>query len=393
MAINVQKVKAGDLITATYVNSIVDALNSLQEQIDAIDVSAPSTGSKPVITTVDPDPVPLASTMTIHGHNFAVPASLNTVTVDGTPLTDFPAGSNDQNLLVSVPGNLTTGTKSLIVQTTAGGASDPKSVTFSAADITVAGQVQLTNTSGSLGTVNVGDTVLFQFQLDATALNVSEQFSIVATYENIVGASATAWNGATSFVGTSGSDHQVTVSPLSPGNVGVQVKVPTGATSADLVVQAVSVHNDPESSSVPQTIPIVIGEAPPAADPSISVVLGTNLRTTVHPNAAGDGLDIRYGASAIITVEADMVHGGDYTFTGAVQNPDTSIWEVLNLPQTLHFGDGQGQEVQFRLHLVPTAPSGVSVSRSFTLTATRQNDDSIGQISNFLTFKIGGFVP
>jgi hypothetical protein len=182
----------------------------------------------------------------------------------------------------------------------------------------------------------------------------------------------------------------VTVSPLTPANVGVQVKVPAGATSADLVVRAVSVHNDPESSSVPQTIPIVIGEAPPAADPSISVVLGTNNRPSVHPNAAGNGLDIRFGASAIITVEADMVHAGDYVFTGAVQNPDTSIWEVINLPQTIHFGDGQGQEIQFRLHLVPLL-SEVSVTRSFTLTATRQNDDGIGQISNFLTFNIGGF--
>jgi IPT/TIG domain-containing protein len=391
MAINVQKVKAGDLITATYVNSIVDALNSLQEQIDAIDVSAPSTGSKPVITNVDPSPVPLASTMTIHGHNFAVPASLNTVTVDGTPLNDFPAGSNDQNLLVSVPGNLTPGTKSLVVQTTAGGASDPKSVTFIAADIEIAGQVLLTNTSGSLGEINVGDTVLFQFQLDGTAMNVPEQFSIVATYENVVGSSLTAWNSATSYIGTSGTDHQVTVSPLSPGNVGVQVHIPD-ATSADLIVQAVSVNNDPESSSVPQTIPIVIGEAPPAADPSIVIALGTNNRPSVHPNAAGDGLDIRFGASAIITIETDMVHAGDYLFEGAVQNPDTAIWEVLNLPQTIHFGDGQGQEVQFRLHLVPPM-SEVSVNRSFTLTATRQNDDGIGQISNFLTFNIGGFLP
>jgi hypothetical protein len=393
MAINVQKVKAGDLITATYVNSIVDALDSLQEQIDAIDVSAPSTGSKPVITTVDPSPVPLSSTMTIHGHNFAVPASLNTVTVDGTPLNDFPGGSNDQNLLVSVPGNLTPGTKSLIVQTTAGGASDPKSVTFSAADIEVAGQVLLTNTSGSLGEINEEDTVLFQFQLDATAMNVPEEFRIVATYEDVVGSSLAAWNLSTTYIGTSGTDHHVTVSPLAPGNVGVQVHVPTGATSATLTVQAVSVHNDPESSSAPQTIPIVIGEAPPAADPSVVVALGTNNRTTVHPNPTGDGLLIRYGASAIITVEADMVHAGDYTFTGAVQNPDTSIWEVINLPQTIHFGDGQGQEVQFRLHLVPTSPPEASVNRSFTLTATRQEDDGIGQISNFLTFNIGGFVP
>jgi hypothetical protein len=32
------------------------------------------------------------------------------------------------------------------------------------------------------------------------------------------------------------------------------------------------------------------------------------------------------------------------------------------------------------------------VTRYFTLTATRQDDDEIGQISNFMRFPIGGFV-
>jgi hypothetical protein len=398
MAINVPKVKPGDLITASYWNLVVDSLVSLQNQIDAIGSTGPP-GTAPVITSVDPSPdVPVNKTMTIHGSNFAVPASLNTVTVDGTVLNDFQAGSTDQLLIVGVPGNLTgvPGTKALIVATAAGGASKPFNVHFVAPTIVLSGQVALTNSSGDVGTIVAGTPVLFQFHLDGTALNVPEQFRIQATYDNATGGVAsTVWDGATSYIGTSGSDHQVTVSPLSPVNVGISVVPPAGSGASppevDLTVQAVSVHNDPASSSLPQKVHIAVGSAPPAADPSMTITLGTNLRSTVHPNAAGTGLDIKYGTTAPITIDAVMGHQGSYLFEGAVDNPDTAVWQILDLPETIKYADGQGQPIQFRLKLVPTTPPGSPVTRTFTLTATRQDDDSIGSISNFLSFPIDGF--
>ncbi len=394
MDINVEKVNPGDLITAGYVNSIVDALDSLQAQIDALGVTSVPANT-PVIDTVDPSPdVPAGSTMTIHGHNFGVPAVLNTVTVDGIPLNDFQAGSTDTVINVGVPGNLSgvPGTKSLVVATAVGGASNSKSVHFVAPQIVLIGQAQLTNTSGQLGTITVGSALLFQFQIDATALNEAEQFLVQTTYSNAQGAAASAWDDGTSYVGTSGTDHRVTVSPLAPVTVGVRVVVPTGATSVEMSVQAVSVHNDPASSSVPQTIPMTVGEAPPAADPSISLTLGTNLRSTVHPNTAGDGLDIKYGSTAVITIDAVMGHAGDYMLAGAIENEDGSVWQILDLPQTPHFGDGEGESIQFRLKLLPaSAPVGPSVTRFFQLTATRQNDDALLGISNFIRFPIGGF--
>jgi hypothetical protein len=392
MDISVEKVNPGDLITAGYVNSIVDALDSLQAQIDALGTTSVPL-NKPVIDTVVPSPVPAGTTMTIHGHNFAVPAVLNTVTVDGTPLNDFQSGSTDTVINVGVPGNLpgVPGTKSLVVATAVGGASDPKSVPFAAPVIELIGQAQLTNTSGQLGTLTVGSAFLFQFQIDATALNEPEDFRVETTFLNAQGAAASAWDSGTSYVGTSGTDHHVTVSPLAPVTIGVRVVVPTGATSVEMSVQAVSVHNDPVSSSVPQSIPMTIGEAPPAADPSINLTLGTNLRSTVHPNAAGDGLDIKYGSTAVITIDAVMGHAGDYMLAGDIENPDETVWQILDLPQTPTFGDGEGESIQFRLKLIPTSAPATSVTRFFTLTATRQNDDALLGISNFIRFPIGGF--
>jgi hypothetical protein len=400
MAINVPKVNPGDLITASSWNLVVDSLISLQSQIDALGTTGP-TPLAPVITSVDPSPdVPTNTTMTIHGSNFAVPASLNTVTVDGTVLNDFQSGSTNQVLVVGVPGNLSgvPGTKQLVVATASGGPSAPFSVHFVAPVITLAGQVQVTNVSGDVGTITAGTPVLFQFHLDGTALNVPEQYRIVATYENATGGvAAGAWDAATTYIGTTGSDHQVTVSPLSPVNVSISVVPPTGGTTpaVDLKVKAVSVHNDPESSSLPQTVHIAVGEAPPAADPSMTITLGTNLRSTVHPNSSGTGLDIRYGATAPITIDAVMGHHGSYEFVGAIDDPDdgTGVWQILDLPETIVFGDGQGQPIQFRLKLIPTSPPASPVARTFTLTATRKDDDAFLGISNFLSFPIGGFTP
>ena len=213
MAINVPKVKPGDLITASYWNLVVDSLVSLQNQIDAIGPSGPPSAATPVITSVDPSPnTPVNQPMTIHGSNFAVPASLNTVTVNGTVLNDFQAGSTDQMLIVGVPGNLTgvPGTQSLIVATATGGASEPFPVNFVAPTIVLSGAVALTNSSGDVGTVTSGSPVLFQFHLDGTAMNIPEQFKITATYDNAAGGvDASVWEAATSFIGTSGSDHEV----------------------------------------------------------------------------------------------------------------------------------------------------------------------------------------
>lgn len=398
MAINIPKVNPGDLITASFFNSIVDSLESLQAQIDALNggSSPPSSSPKPVITSVDPSPdVPVGAPMTIHGRNFAVPAVLNTVTVDGLALNDFQSGSDDETIRIGIPSNLSgvPGTKSLVVSTVAGGASDPRSVRFVSSQIVLTGQAVLTNTSGSVGPITAGTPAVFQFLLDATALNASEEFRIQASYSNAVGATAAAWTAGTTYIGASGSEHRVTVSPLTPVTVGVRVVPPAGATSVTLTVQAISVRNHPSSSSAPQIVPLTVGAPPQPADPSMKIVLGTNQRSNVHPNAAGDGLDIKYGSTAVITVEATMTHAGDYRFQGAIDNPDGSIWQILNLPQTILFGPGQGQQVQFKLQLVPTSPPGTgSVTRNFTLTATRQNTDGIGQISNFLAFKIGGFV-
>ena len=337
--------------------------------------------------------------MTIHGSNFAVPASMNTVTIDGTTLDDVQ-GSTSQTLIVGIPGNLSgvPGTKALVVSTTAGGASNPFNVHFVAPDIVLVGEVSgyehqrrrredRQRNPGAFPVPSRRDR-----PVDQRA--VQDHGHIRQRDRRRTGICV---DSATSFIGTSGADHQVTVGPVTPVNVGIQIVPPATAGASppevDLHFKAVSIHNDPGSSSLEQKIHIAVGAAPPAADPTMKITLGQNNRSTVHLNSAGDGLDIKYGATATITIDATMGHQGLYQFTGAIANPDSSIWQIVDLPTSIQFGNGQGQPVQFSLKLIPTTPPASSVTRTFTLTATRQDTDAIGHISSFLSFPISGFTP
>jgi len=399
MSVNVQHVHSGDLITAVYMNGIVDAINELQAEIDALGGggSPPSGPGAPIITSTSPSPdVPAGSTLTINGQNFEVPQVLNSITLGGKPLSDFVGVSSDQVVNVVVPGDIVStlpATLELVLTTTAGSAS--ANVHVVAADVPLVGAVVVKDASGVVPAANVGDTIHYAFTLDANAVNLPEQYHVVVTFANPNGSSIAAWTANTSYVGVD-SSQMVTVDPAEPATVGVDVKVPTGAKSVDMTVAAVSMHNDPVSSSNKLAIPITVGQAGPTADPSIHLSLGTNASALLHSQAytgtvSGTGLAVKYGANPVIEIVlgVDITEAQTYTVAGTVEDADSTMWAISGLPKDVPFAVGQvPQKVHFNLHLVPAAASATDVTRFFNLTVTNKGDTSI---SNFLRFPVGGF--
>ena len=351
-----------------------------------------------MITSTEPSPdVPAGSTLTIHGQNFEVPAILNTVTLGGSSLGDFALGSTDQLLKVQIPGDIAgplPQTKELVVSTSGGDAH--ASVHVVPAVVTLIGAIQVKNVSGSMPAPKVGDTLHFEFTLDADAVNIAEQYHVRADFNNAVGSNIANWQAGTTYDGVT-SDGMVTVDPTDPATIAVDVVVPTAAKSVDMTVSATSIHNDPASSGTGSSIPIVIGTEGPAADPSIHLGFGSNAHAIIHSQVftgpiSGTGLAVQYGKNPVVEMSVGADHGGTYTIAGAVENPDDTIWALAGLPQAaVPYSDGQTQLIHFNLHLVPAAAGAVDVTRYFTLTVTRDQDDAIGQISNFFRFPIGGF--
>jgi hypothetical protein len=402
MAVNVQKVNPGDLITAASWNLVVDTLVSLQDQIDGLGtVAPPPSESAPVITSTEPSPVAAGSTLTIHGQNFGVPAVLNTVTLGGTPLTDFVGTSNDQLLNVVVPGDIPGPlpmSKTLVVTTT-GGAADA-TVDVTAAVVPLIGAIVVKNASGTLPAPNIGDTIHFHFTLDANAVNIAEQYHLHVEFSNAVGSTTDKWQQGTSYTGVD-SSQMVTVDPTQPVTVGVDVVVPAAAKTVDMTVWAISVHHDPGSSSNHLAVPITVGDAGPSADPRIHLSFGSNASPFIHSQnftgaVSGTGLAVGYGTNPVVEILLSVdseATPGTYTVTGQVENADATLWIPSGLPKDVPFAQNQpGQSVHFNLQLVPTkAVGGTDVTRFFMLTVTRKELTGVGQISNFFRFPIGGF--
>ena len=396
MAIDIQKVHPGDLITAAYFDSIVDALNSLQAQIDGLGGSA-SPGPQPVITSTEPSPdVPVGSTLTIHGHNFAVPAVLNTVLLDGVSLGDFGLGSTDQLLRVQVPGNFpgVPKTAQLVVSTTAG--AGQASVHLVPGTVSLEGAISVLNTTGTLPAGNPGDTLHLRFTLDANAVNIEEQYHVFAEFSNATGVLAGAWHGRLETPQDAPDlvieDHDIIrVDPANPVDVGIAVQIPDGAEMVDMDLKARSVHNDPASSGVSSSIPITVGQDGPPADPSIHITLGQNMHAVIHPQdftgaVSGSGLAIAYSKNPVVEMSVGVDHAGSYHIDGQVED-GADIWALTGLPQDMDYTDGQVQLVHFNLQLIPAGPSpGVDVTRYLTLTVTNSDDHAV---SNFFRFPVG----
>jgi hypothetical protein len=362
-------------------------------------VTPAPTGKKPVITSTEPTPdVPAGSTLTIHGQNFEVPAILNTVTLGGAPLGDFVGAGTDQLLNVVIPGDIPgplPQTKELLLTTTGGDAK--ANVHVVAAVVPLVGAIVIKNSSGSLPAPKVGDTLDFQFTLDANAVNLEEQYRLHVEFSNAVGATTDKWQQGTSYVGVD-SEQTVSVNPTQTVTVGVNVTVPTAAKSVDMTVWAISLHHDPGSSSNHLAVPITIGDAGPPADPSIHLTFGSNASPFIHSQnytgaVSGTGLAVGYGTNPVVTINLGVDHDGTYVVDAHVENADATMWALTGLPKEVPFSVGQpAQGVHFNLHLVPAqAVSGTDVTRFFMLTATRRESTGVGQISNFFRFPIGGF--
>jgi hypothetical protein len=392
---NLAHVNPGDRITAAFMNALVDEINSLQEQVDAL--GTVDTGSGPVITALQPaGEVAVGGELDVIGRNFGVPATQNVVTLDGTPVTGFLPGCTATLLRLAVPGiaGLPKDAE-LAVQTTAGTAR--RSIHVVAAVVLPEGRPTLSNTSGSLGTISAGGQYTFSFRIDATSVSIPERYRVDVAYDNALPASvpASAWSAATALIGVAGGE--VTVAPGTPVTVGVQVVIPAGADSADMRVTVTSVHNDPGSSAVPLSIPIVVGEAQ-ESDPRIHTPAIGAIGGAAPFHVAADGaLEVRYAASSAGTVAQVPVDlgfdvGGTYHYDVSLESSAAGVWTLGAVkPNDLHFDAGATPQVHFPLTLLATGPS--NEARFLRFVVTRTDTDSVGQISNFLRLQIRGFHP
>ena len=387
-------VNPGDRITADFINALVDEITSLQDQIDALGAAQP--GDAPVITALQPsDQVAVGAELDVIGRNFAVPATQNVVTLDGTPVTGLLPGSTATALKLAAPGiaGLPKDAQ-LSVQTAFGTAR--RTIHVVPAVVVPEGRPTLSNTSGSLGTINAGSQYTFSVRIDASSVSIPETYAVAVSYSNTQPAAVppSAWSALTTLIGV--TDGQVTVAPSSPITIGIQLVVPAGVTTADMTVTVKSVHNDPASSAVPLSVPIRVGQAQQSDGRIHTPVIGSVGPAAPFRLATTDGaLEVKYpsagtGTSALVPINLGFDVAGTYHIDVSIENANPALWTLGAVtPNDLHYDAGSTPQVVLGLTLLATAPT--NEARFVNFVVKRTDNDSVGQISNFLRFQIRGF--
>lgn len=385
--IHFDRVKPGDLITATFINSILDEIEHLQDQVDSM---AGGSSDAPVITALIPAAnVPSGSDLQIIGRNFATPAYLNTVILDTYPATGFLPGSSDTVLRVTVPPNLPGLPRpmTLTVSTTKGSAHAGITVVPPAPN--VGGHPLISNATSGQGVINVGSTYTLTFQLDGQQLAIPEQFTLSTLYTNASPAGAEAQWQASTALSTPG-DAQITLSPGERRLVPVRVTVPAGAIAANIALQAVSQHNSPASDAKSVALTLTVGQPAPNNDAGVAMVIGeigplAPLRTATIDGVTG--LQVKYGANPAVPIKATMQSAGSYAFAVSVADGG-ALWVVGSVSGSpVAAAAATEHDIAFNLRLTATQPQ--NEKRILTVTATRTDGSAAGTTST-ISFPITG---
>src|SRR5262245_53865495 len=103
MSLVVPSVRAGDLITADFMNQLIAAVNDLETRLAQLEGITPGANGAVAITNVSPSDLHVGDPFTIIGLNFGTPSLCVVTFNNGNPVTAFKAGSDDTHLLLNVP--------------------------------------------------------------------------------------------------------------------------------------------------------------------------------------------------------------------------------------------------------------------------------------------------
>ncbi|MET7636354.1 hypothetical protein [Streptomyces sp. NPDC005078] len=386
--IHFDRVEPGALITARFVNRILDQLERMQAEIDEIKGSDKNI---PVITGRSPlGDIPVPSELTLIGRNFLIPVNQNTVTIDGTvSITGFLVGSNDTRLIFDIPPTIAGLPKNVEVKVTNRYGSDSTTVRL-VPDQTVTGQMLITDSTSDLGeAIQTGHTYLFTFQLDSQT-NIAEAYAITPRFTNAQGTSASAWQTGAVLVGSS----PVTIRPGAPTTVGVRVTVPAGASSVDFAVGVAAQHStDPRLNRTSAVRTLAVGQPQKPNDPRTTLSLADigpvfdNVRkVTIDGN---EGIEIQYNTRGPVPVRADFSVTGRYRYEAEIENPG-GLWE-LGTPVPAEGEGTAGQFTKVTTELTSSVTSPSSEQRFMVVRAIRLKEDGTNDFLSYTRFPIRGF--
>jgi len=316
------RVNPGDLITAEFVNRLLDVLNDHQLRIAALE-STGGGGDQVVITSFDPPTatVRVGQNLTIFGRNFGQSAGRLRVFIDGTSVDNFNRpGTNDTTIIITLPAELgnppSTGRSALLTVSNSATSAQRSITVLPSADLIGNTPITQVRTDPQTPASNAPFTVFLRMD---SQLSRNASVDLTAT---VVGLAVT----GSQFVNASGAVISNTV-PLDPGasfTFGVRIQIPTGSDSANFTVALVAVAEGANRFS--GSLPFTVGTPAEQPDSNVSV----SISPTANFNGAGGTfnggvLSLRASAGALVTLPTLISKVGNYSSV-AVQEAGATGW-------------------------------------------------------------------
>jgi hypothetical protein len=293
MATQLSYVQPGDLITASQINSLIDLLNSVQKQLDALQAGGGGPAGAVSISSLIPPSgtIKVGDILTVLGNNFGFSVGAQRVYVDDTQVNSFESGSGDQTLIFRIPSTITNVPASgrPAILTVSNAISTAQRTLLLQSSLVLAGGVDVNPKGAQPPTPAAGSLVTFQFQLISQA-NLDSDYTLTPVVT--VASNQAAWQANAHVLDSDNTTEiksvhlaagqqktvYVTLSPIPAGTNGTQfgialnVQSTSGNAGGSSGTQSYTVGSQAQQPDTTITI----------NSPSIEVVSGTG---SVDPTA------------------------------------------------------------------------------------------------------------
>jgi hypothetical protein len=385
------------VISSDLFNQVLSGLVDLQTRVTKLEQDTPTGDVRPIISDATPASLRVGDILTVIGLNFPDDPGNANVQIGGVAVDRFFAASANQ-LVFSIPGGFTIlpGDYILTVRNGAFSATHPLRILPATSNLT--GTVVLTNKTASLPQINIGSPYAVEFLVDSRT-NIGESYKLKSRFLNLTGTATEAnWlstNTVTDISTGLAVPLQLRIEPGLPKSIRVNFVVPAGAATADLVLSAESVTkpgdlNLNQVSNPPMRLEV--GQIVTPSDPNTTFAIldfggAANARKATIDGVPG--VEVKFGLSAIIRVDATFAVRGNYTYTKEIL-PDTTGWTVGN-HSPLESTEVAGGVEQIGVTVASTGTG--STKRTLVIKATRTADaDGTGFLS-WIEIPIRGYVP
>jgi hypothetical protein len=339
---NINKVGPGDLITAQLMNSIIDAIQALQAQVQALQAGTSESGQKPVIlATIPAGSIAAGEPIQVIGQNFSPGNDI--VTFAGFTIDALSGSSNSTTIAFTVPDLTFNGASKdvlISVRNSYGVATWP--ITLLPAKIVPHGQIAFSSDPSVPvpAAITKGSTFTFGF-LANSMTNIPETYTFSVNLSNVSGSTSLAtWQSSIKLTGANNAPLPSTpLQPYTNLKLTLSVTVPVNAGDNDTVtvtIRGKSQSNDAEVSRSSQPIVIKVGAASAVSDPGIVFYNDTLTAAGLNPAFRDQATDVvcfpykKPGVDAVagrIKLRANFTEAGKATYK--LEGPSTADWELV----------------------------------------------------------------